>query len=69
RKDATPGRPGGVPDGVLLGVLVLALGVTLLLWLASGLAALFSHGAWPGAISLRNTPLALRSLLTDPKDL
>ncbi|MFD4757063.1 type VI secretion protein [Streptomyces sp. NPDC058426] len=69
RKNATPGRPGGVPDGVLLGVLVLALGITLLLWLASGLAALFSHGAWPAAVSLRNTPLALRSLLTHPKDL
>ncbi|WP_037869667.1 type IV secretory system conjugative DNA transfer family protein [Streptomyces sp. SPB074] len=69
RKSATPGRPGGVPDGVLLGVLVLALGLTLLLWLASGLAALFAHGTWPTAISLRNTPLALRSLLTDPKDL
>ncbi|WP_431035402.1 type VI secretion protein [Streptomyces sp. P6-2-1] len=69
RRQPTPGRPGGVPDGVLLGVLVLALGITLLLWLASGLAALLSHGHWPAAVSLRHTPLALRSLLTDPKDL
>ncbi|WP_307826638.1 hypothetical protein [Streptomyces pactum] len=60
---------GGVPDGLLVGVIGFLLGLTLLVWTATGLAGLFSHGAWPDGVSFIRTPRALRHLITDPHDL
>lgn len=60
---------GGVPDGLLVGALALLLGATVLTWTATGLAGLLSHGAWPEGVSFTNTPVAMRDLAADPRDL
>ncbi|MFF2330182.1 MULTISPECIES: type VI secretion protein [unclassified Streptomyces] len=60
---------GGVPDGLLVGLLAFLLGLTLLAWMATGLAGLFAHGAWPEGVALTETPLAMRQLVTAPHDL
>ncbi|MFD9171332.1 type VI secretion protein [Streptomyces diastaticus] len=68
---AADGAPAqrGVPDGLLIGVLALLLASACLVWTATGLAGLFSHGAWPDGVDFTRTPAALRSLLTAPQDL
>jgi hypothetical protein len=63
------GAQGGVPDGLLLGFLAFLLGMTLLVWTATGLAALFSHGAWPDGVTFTHTPLAMRHLIGRPHDI
>ncbi|MEV6165141.1 type IV secretory system conjugative DNA transfer family protein [Streptomyces sp. NPDC052052] len=60
---------GGIPDGLLVGLLVFLLGLTLLAWTATGLAGLLAHGAWPEGVTLAETPLAMRQLITTPHDL
>ncbi|MFF4084917.1 type VI secretion protein [Streptomyces sp. NPDC001777] len=60
---------GGIPDGLLIGLLGFLLALTLLVWTATGLAGLFAHGAWPEGVTLPETPLALRRLVTAPHDL
>ncbi|MEU9982557.1 type VI secretion protein [Streptomyces sp. NPDC050856] len=60
---------GGIPDGLLVGLLGFLLGVTVLVWTATGLAALFTHGAWPDGVTFSNTPAAIRSLVSHPHDL
>ncbi|OON78883.1 type VI secretion protein [Streptomyces tsukubensis] len=62
-------RKGGVPDGLLLSVLALILGVTFMVWTATGVAALFAHGAWPGGVTFTSTPGALRHLVQHPGDI
>lgn len=62
-------REGGIPDGLLLGVVGFLLGVTLLTWTGTGLAGLLSHGHWPRSLHFTRTPLAMRALITQPKDL
>lgn len=68
-----PGRPpasqGGIPDGLLIGAMVFVLGLTGLVWTATGLAGLFAHGAWPDAVRFLRTPQAMRSLAEQPHDL
>ncbi|MFE6935528.1 type VI secretion protein [Streptomyces sp. NPDC057699] len=68
-----PGRggegQGGVPDGLLIGLLVFLFGLTVLAWTATGLAGLFAHGGWPDGVTFTRTPLALRALAVDPTDL
>ncbi|WP_338931852.1 type VI secretion protein [Streptomyces netropsis] len=59
----------GIPDGLLVGVLAFLLGFAGLVWSATGLAALFTHGAWPEGVTFLRTPLALRHLLSRPQDL
>ncbi|MGX8907564.1 type VI secretion protein [Streptomyces netropsis] len=59
----------GVPDGLLVGVLAFLLGLAGLVWSATGLAAFFTHGAWPEGVTFLRTPLALRHLLSRPQDL
>ncbi|MGI5482020.1 type VI secretion protein [Streptomyces lavendofoliae] len=59
----------GIPDGLLLGLLGFLLGVTLLAWTATGLSGLFAHGAWPDEVTFARTPLAIRSLVSQPQDL
>ncbi|MFD4170079.1 type VI secretion protein [Streptomyces albidoflavus] len=66
--DAAPAQRG-VPDGLLVGVLAFLLASTCLVWTATGLAGLLSHGAWPDGVEFTRTPAALRSLLSAPQDL
>ncbi|MBQ0847585.1 type VI secretion protein [Streptomyces sp. BH-SS-21] len=63
------GGQGGVPDGLLLGILAFVLGMTVMVWTATGLAGLFSHGSWPSGTTFRRTPLAIRQLVEAPHDL
>ncbi|MFE9133413.1 type IV secretory system conjugative DNA transfer family protein [Streptomyces sp. NPDC007355] len=62
-------KEGGVSDGLLLSLFGLLLCLTVLVWTATGLAGLLSHGAWPDGITLTGTPSALRALVTAPTDL
>ncbi|PAZ13169.1 type VI secretion protein [Streptomyces sp. SA15] len=65
----TQGAQGGIPDGLLVGILAFLLGMTLLVWAATGLAGLFSHGAWPTGVTFTRTPLAMRHLIAQPHDI
>ncbi|WP_263168463.1 hypothetical protein [Streptomyces sp. SCSIO ZS0520] len=60
---------GGIPDGLLIGVLAFLLGLTALTWTSTGLAGLFSKGAWPDGVGLGDTPQAMRELMQEPHDL
>ncbi|WP_223281393.1 type IV secretory system conjugative DNA transfer family protein [Streptomyces antnestii] len=62
-------RERGIPDGLLLGVLAFLLGMTLMVWTATGLSGLFTKGAWPDGVTIRNTPVAMRALIGRPHDL
>ncbi|MGV9275126.1 type IV secretory system conjugative DNA transfer family protein [Streptomyces griseosporeus] len=59
---------GGIPDGLLVGILAFLLGMTLLVWTATGLAGWFVHGAWPDGVTFTRTPLAMRHLIGRPHD-
>ncbi|KUO10595.1 type IV secretory system conjugative DNA transfer family protein [Streptomyces sp. DSM 15324] len=63
------GQAGGIPDGLLVGLLAFLLGMTLLVWTATGLAALFTHGSWPKGVTFTRTPLAMRHLIAQPHDI
>lgn len=67
--DDRPQASGGIPDGLLIGLLALFLAATLVAWTATGLAGLFAHGAWPDGVTFTRSPLALRELATAPQDL
>ncbi|MEU0175976.1 TraM recognition domain-containing protein [Streptomyces massasporeus] len=68
RHDRRAGQ-GGIPDGLLVGVLAFLLGMTVLAWTATGLAALFAHGSWPSGVTFARTPLAMRGLIAQPHDI
>ncbi|MFD9908180.1 type IV secretory system conjugative DNA transfer family protein [Streptomyces sp. NPDC059063] len=69
RYDDRRGRPtGGVPDGLLVGVLAFLLGMVVLMWSATGIAAWWAHGEWPDQVSFSNTPTAVRHLIQQPHD-
>jgi hypothetical protein len=59
----------GIPDGLLVGLLAFVLGLTVLVWTATGLAGLFAQGGWPRAVTFGRTPLAMRQLIAKPHDL
>ena len=63
------GHERGIPDGLVVGVLAFLLGMALLVWTATGLAGLFSKGAWPTAVTFGRTPLAMRHLVAKPHDI
>ncbi|MCX4526634.1 type IV secretory system conjugative DNA transfer family protein [Streptomyces sp. NBC_01551] len=69
RHTQTPARGGGVPDGVLVGLLAFLLGLAVLVWSATGLAAFFSKGAWPDTVTFTRTPVAVRALIAQPHDI
>ncbi|MGA5039595.1 type IV secretory system conjugative DNA transfer family protein [Streptomyces capoamus] len=69
RRDSRREGQGGVPDGLLIGMLAFLLGMTLLVWTATGLAAWFAQGAWPTGVTFTRTPLAMRHLIGRPHDL
>ncbi|AXG82595.1 type VI secretion protein [Streptomyces paludis] len=58
-----------MPDGLLVGLLGFLLGLTLLVWTATGLAGLFTHGSWPPGVTFTRTPMAMRELAAAPHDL
>ncbi|WP_406138411.1 type VI secretion protein [Streptomyces sp. NBC_01089] len=62
-------QPRGIPDGLLIALIVFLLGLTFLVWLATGLAALFAHGAWPHGVTVQHTPVAMRELAASPHDI
>ncbi|MEU0696113.1 type IV secretory system conjugative DNA transfer family protein [Streptomyces niveus] len=64
-----PGAQRGIPDGLILGVLGFLLGITLFVWTATGLAALFARGSWPDSVTFARTPSAIRQLVSAPHDL
>ncbi|MEU7304652.1 type IV secretory system conjugative DNA transfer family protein [Streptomyces sp. NPDC007206] len=68
REDRREGQ-GGIPDGLLVGILAFLLGMTVLVWTATGLAALFAKGAWPHGVTFTRTPLAMRHLIGEPHDI
>ncbi|MBH5134708.1 type VI secretion protein [Streptomyces sp. HB-N217] len=68
RRDQRPAQ-GGIPDGLLIGVLAFLLGMTLLVWTATGLSALFAHGSWPAGVGFTDTPSAMRHLIAEPHDI
>jgi len=68
RRDDREGQ-GGIPDGLLVGILAFLLGMTLLVWSATGLAGLFSKGSWPDGVTFTRTPLAMRHLIGQPHDI
>ncbi|MFD9301538.1 type VI secretion protein [Streptomyces sp. NPDC060048] len=63
------GTQGGIPDGLLVGLLALLLGLAVLVWTATGLGALFTKGAWPDTVTFTRTPTAVRSLIAHPHDI
>ncbi|MEU4268913.1 type IV secretory system conjugative DNA transfer family protein [Streptomyces sp. NPDC026092] len=63
------GGQGGVPDGLVLALVGIPVGLTVLVWTATGLAALFSKGAWPDGVTFTRTPKAVRALISGPQDL
>ncbi|MDL5202443.1 type IV secretory system conjugative DNA transfer family protein [Streptomyces sp. ALI-76-A] len=67
-RDRRPDGQGGVPDGLLVGLLAFLLGMTVMVWTATGLAGLFAHGAWPTGVTFARTPLAMRHLVARPHD-
>ncbi|MFD3822498.1 type VI secretion protein [Streptomyces sp. NPDC058625] len=60
---------GGIPDGLLVGLLAFLLGITLLVWTATGLAGLFARGSWPSGVTFTRTPVAIRHLVSQPHDI
>ncbi|MFD8258320.1 type IV secretory system conjugative DNA transfer family protein [Streptomyces griseoluteus] len=69
REAGRAGESGGIPDGLLVGLLAFLLGMTVLVWTATGLAALFARGAWPAPLAFTRTPLAIRHLAARPHDI
>jgi hypothetical protein len=68
-RDIRRERQGGIPDGLLIGILAFLIGITVLVWTATGLSARFAHGAWPEGVTFTRTPLAMRHLVSHPHDL
>ncbi|MFI8537144.1 TraM recognition domain-containing protein [Streptomyces aquilus] len=60
---------GGIPDGLLVGILAFLIGMTLMVWSATGLAGWFAHGHWPDGVTFTRTPLAMRQLIGQPHDM
>ncbi|MFF0216391.1 P-loop NTPase family protein [Streptomyces vinaceus] len=63
------GKPGGIPDGLLIALLAFLLGLATLVWTSTGLAALFSKGAWPSTVTFTRTAGAVRALIAQPHDI
>nr|WP_235450571.1 hypothetical protein [Streptomyces sioyaensis] len=68
-RDAPAPRGRGVPDSLLIGLLAFLLGLTVLVWSATGLAGVFAHGAWPTGVTYPGTPMALRHLVSAPHNM
>ncbi|MFJ8664154.1 type IV secretory system conjugative DNA transfer family protein [Streptomyces sp. NPDC093600] len=62
-------QQGGIPDGLVVGLVGFVLGLSVLVWTATGLAALLSKGGWPSGVTFTRTPMAVRALIGNPQDL
>ncbi|WP_225847983.1 TraM recognition domain-containing protein [Streptomyces sp. HPF1205] len=60
---------GGLPDGLVVGIIAVLLAVTFLVWSGTGIAGLLAHGHWPGDAHFTRTPRAMRALISDPHDI
>ncbi|MGW3326125.1 type VI secretion protein [Streptomyces virginiae] len=69
RRTEPPARGGGVPDGLLVGLLAFLLGLAVLVWSATGLAAVLAKGSWPDTVTFTRTPGAVRALIAQPHDI
>ncbi|WP_373045610.1 type VI secretion protein [Streptomyces sp. NRRL S-448] len=69
RRTEPPTRGGGIPDGLLVGLLAFLLGLAVLVWSATGLAAVLAHGTWPDTVTFTRTPGAVRALIAQPHDI
>ncbi|WP_046778595.1 hypothetical protein [Streptomyces yangpuensis] len=69
RRTEPPARGGGIPDGLLVALLAFLLGLAVLVWTATGLAALFVRGSWPDTVTFTRTPTAVRALIAQPHDI
>ncbi|MEU6296061.1 hypothetical protein ABZ866_12995, partial [Streptomyces erythrochromogenes] len=69
RRTEPSARGGGIPDGLLVALLAFLLGLAVLVWTATGLAALFAKGSWPDAVTFTRTPTAVRALIAQPHDI
>ncbi|MEU9333759.1 type IV secretory system conjugative DNA transfer family protein [Streptomyces sp. NPDC048290] len=69
RDDHRQDGQGGIPDGLLVGLLAFLLGMTLMVWSATLLSGWFAHGTWPEGVTFVRTPLAIRELATEPHDM
>jgi hypothetical protein len=52
----------------VVGVLAFLIGITVLVWTATGTAGLLAHGGWPDGLHFTHTPQAMRHLIGDPHD-
>ncbi|MFF4711076.1 type IV secretory system conjugative DNA transfer family protein [Streptomyces eurythermus] len=68
-RDIRRERQGGIPDGLLIGILAFLIGITVLVWTATGLAARLAQNTWPEGVTFTRTPLAMRHLVSRPHDL
>ncbi|GGQ27911.1 hypothetical protein GCM10010215_60150 [Streptomyces virginiae] len=69
RRTDPSARGGGIPDGLLVALLAFLLGLAVLVWTATGLAALFAKGSWPDTVTFTRTPVAVRALIGQPHDI
>ncbi|GAA2260721.1 type IV secretory system conjugative DNA transfer family protein [Streptomyces atrovirens] len=69
REHGRTGGQGGIPDGLLISILAFLIGVTAVVWTATGLAGLFAHGHWPSGVTFTRAPVAVRHLVADPQNL
>ncbi|MFD8886382.1 type VI secretion protein [Streptomyces erythrochromogenes] len=69
RRTEPPARGGGIPDGLLVALLAFLLGLAVLVWTATGLAALSAKGSWPDTVTFTRTPTAVRALIAQPRDI
>ncbi|MCX5305181.1 type IV secretory system conjugative DNA transfer family protein [Streptomyces sp. NBC_00160] len=69
RRTEPAARGGGIPDGLLVGLLAFLLGLAVLVWSATGLAAVFANGTWPDTVTFTRTPGAVRALIAQPHDI
>ncbi|MCX5178473.1 type VI secretion protein [Streptomyces virginiae] len=69
RRTEPPARGGGVPDGLLVALLAFLLGLAVLVWSATGLAAVLAKGSWPDTVTFTRTPGAVRALIAQPHDI
>ncbi|MFG3000861.1 type VI secretion protein [Streptomyces sp. NPDC048340] len=67
RRTDAPAR-GGIPDGLLIALLAFLLGLAVLVWTGTGLAALLAKGSWPDNVTFTRTPGAVRALIAQPHD-
>ncbi|MEU6487628.1 type IV secretory system conjugative DNA transfer family protein [Streptomyces sp. NPDC046887] len=65
----SPSPQGGIPDGLLIGLIAFLLSLTVLVYTSTGLSALFAHGSWPTGITYAGTPDAIRALASQPHNL